>query len=229
MLISQLQSKNPYKLISKFVPAKSVHDLCDKSQAWQLQDLLRDEHGNEYYLINVDRDAYTLYLSEREHKNRRHELSFKEYLAMGMVNVDFNERQERLRRQLKEKSIQKKLEMLAPLPKQVSMTRNLLAMGTNDMSEEELYAYSSQLQEAQNSEESEEREDLDSGINQLQWAYEKLGFERDSVASSKEIKRSFYELSKKYHPDAAPVDRKDEYMTIFTEINQAYEVLTKNY
>ncbi len=52
--------------------------------------------------------------------------------------------------------------------------------------------------------------------------YEILGVDRD--ASEEEIKRAYYSLAKKYHPDMNPGNRK-EAEEKFKEISEAYEVL----
>ena len=45
------------------------------------------------------------------------------------------------------------------------------------------------------------------------------------AASAKEIKSKYRELTKKYHPDKAPEDRKAEYSETMAKINEAYDVL----
>ena len=44
--------------------------------------------------------------------------------------------------------------------------------------------------------------------------------------SDDEIKKSYYKLAKKYHPDKAPEDKKSEYEEKFKEICLAYEILS---
>lgn len=52
--------------------------------------------------------------------------------------------------------------------------------------------------------------------------YEVLGVNKDADAGS--IKRAYYQLAKKYHPDANPGDKAAEEK--FKEVNEAYEVLS---
>lgn len=52
--------------------------------------------------------------------------------------------------------------------------------------------------------------------------YAKLGLKTD--ASEEEIKKKFYSLAKKYHPDAADSKPIDE--TKFKQITEAYDVLS---
>lgn len=44
-------------------------------------------------------------------------------------------------------------------------------------------------------------------------------------ATEKEISKAFKQMSKKYHPDKAPADKKEEYTEKFKEINEAHDVL----
>ena len=52
--------------------------------------------------------------------------------------------------------------------------------------------------------------------------YEVLGVSKS--ASDSEIKKAFYKLAKKYHPDANPGDKEAE--ANFKEVNEAYSVLS---
>ena len=52
--------------------------------------------------------------------------------------------------------------------------------------------------------------------------YEVLGVSKG--ASDSEIKKAFYKLAKKYHPDANPGDKEAE--ASFKEVNEAYSVLS---
>lgn len=54
--------------------------------------------------------------------------------------------------------------------------------------------------------------------------YEILGVSRN--ASQDEIKRAFWELAKKWHPDRVPPEKKKEAEEKFKEINEAYQVLS---
>lgn len=54
--------------------------------------------------------------------------------------------------------------------------------------------------------------------------YEILGVPRN--ASQEEIKRAFWELAKKWHPDRVPPEKKKEAEEKFKEINEAYQVLS---
>lgn len=54
--------------------------------------------------------------------------------------------------------------------------------------------------------------------------YSKLGLHRG--AGQADIKRSFKRLATKYHPDRAPEGRKEEYNKLFSEISDAYSVLS---
>uniref|UniRef100_A0A0N4ZUL1 J domain-containing protein n=1 Tax=Parastrongyloides trichosuri TaxID=131310 RepID=A0A0N4ZUL1_PARTI len=60
----------------------------------------------------------------------------------------------------------------------------------------------------------------------LQNHYETLGVKKD--AKPKEIKKAFYDLSKKYHPDMNPGDHKKS-AEMFTMIAKAYEVLSNDF
>ena len=51
--------------------------------------------------------------------------------------------------------------------------------------------------------------------------YSVLGLQRD--ASQSEIKKKFYQLAKKYHPDAQKGKQSDE---MFKKVTSAYEVLS---
>jgi len=53
--------------------------------------------------------------------------------------------------------------------------------------------------------------------------YDRLGVKPD--ASESEIKKSFYKLAQRWHPDKNP-DNKEEAEEKFKEINEAYEVLS---
>ena len=52
--------------------------------------------------------------------------------------------------------------------------------------------------------------------------YEVLGVPK--TASKSELKKAFYKLAKKYHPDANPDDKEAE--AKFKEANEAYQVLS---
>jgi DnaJ-class molecular chaperone with C-terminal Zn finger domain len=54
--------------------------------------------------------------------------------------------------------------------------------------------------------------------------YEILGVPRN--ASQEEIKKAFWELAKKWHPDRVPPEKKKEAEEKFKEINEAYQVLS---
>jgi curved DNA-binding protein CbpA len=54
--------------------------------------------------------------------------------------------------------------------------------------------------------------------------YSKLGLNRG--ASAQEIKRAFKRLATKYHPDRAPASQKEEHNRLFSEISDAYSVLS---
>ncbi len=54
--------------------------------------------------------------------------------------------------------------------------------------------------------------------------YEILGVSRN--ASQEEIKKAFWELAKKWHPDRVPPEKKKEAEEKFKEINEAYQVLS---
>ena len=54
--------------------------------------------------------------------------------------------------------------------------------------------------------------------------YDALGVARD--ANTSQIKKAYYKLAKKYHPDKAPTDKKDEYTQKFQTIGEAYEILS---
>ncbi len=54
--------------------------------------------------------------------------------------------------------------------------------------------------------------------------YDILGVNKNSTKS--EIKKSYYKLARKYHPDKAPSDKEEEYNKKFQEISNAYEVLS---
>lgn len=47
-------------------------------------------------------------------------------------------------------------------------------------------------------------------------------------ATTAEIKKAFFKLSKKWHPDQAPAELKDEYRTKFQDLKKAYKILTKS-
>lgn len=51
--------------------------------------------------------------------------------------------------------------------------------------------------------------------------YETLGIER--TASKAEIKKAFYNLARKYHPDLHGSD--DYFLSKFNEVNEAYSIL----
>lgn len=53
--------------------------------------------------------------------------------------------------------------------------------------------------------------------------YDILGV--DKQCSQKDVKKSYHKLAKKYHPDKAPDDKKEEYTQKFQKINEAYEIL----
>ena len=54
--------------------------------------------------------------------------------------------------------------------------------------------------------------------------YEILGVTKN--ASKSEIKKKYYKLARKYHPDKAPEDKKEEHNKKFQTISNAYEVLS---
>lgn len=54
--------------------------------------------------------------------------------------------------------------------------------------------------------------------------YDILGIKKD--ASESEIKKEYYKLARKFHPDKAPPDKKEEYTKKFQKIGEAYEVLS---
>lgn len=54
--------------------------------------------------------------------------------------------------------------------------------------------------------------------------YEILGVPRN--ASQKDIKKAFWELAKKWHPDRVPPEKKKDAEEKFKEINEAYQVLS---
>ena len=54
--------------------------------------------------------------------------------------------------------------------------------------------------------------------------YDALGVKKDS--SKAQLKKAYYKLAKKYHPDKAPSDKKDEFTQKFQSIGEAYEVLS---
>jgi len=54
--------------------------------------------------------------------------------------------------------------------------------------------------------------------------YEILGVPRN--ATQEEIKKAFWELAKKWHPDRVPPEKKKEAEEKFKEINEAYQVLS---
>ncbi len=54
--------------------------------------------------------------------------------------------------------------------------------------------------------------------------YDILGVKRDT--SKSQIKKSYYKLAKKYHPDKAPEDKNEEYTKQFQKIGEAYEILS---
>ena len=56
--------------------------------------------------------------------------------------------------------------------------------------------------------------------------YDALGVKKD--ASKDQIKKAYYKLAKKYHPDKAPDDKKDEFTQQFQKIGQAYEILSND-
>jgi len=54
--------------------------------------------------------------------------------------------------------------------------------------------------------------------------YDTLGVNKD--ATQGEIKKAYYKLAKKYHPDKAPEEKKQEHNEKFQEIGHAYEILS---
>lgn len=54
--------------------------------------------------------------------------------------------------------------------------------------------------------------------------YDTLGVNKD--ANADQIKKAYYKLARKYHPDKAPDEKKEEYTEKFKEIGEAYEVLS---
>ena len=54
--------------------------------------------------------------------------------------------------------------------------------------------------------------------------YEVLGV--DKTADEKEIKKAYRKLARKYHPDVAEEDKKEEATEKFKEISEAYAVLS---
>lgn len=54
--------------------------------------------------------------------------------------------------------------------------------------------------------------------------YQTLGLEKG--CNQPDIKKAYYKLAKKYHPDKAPSDKKEEFTKRFQEIGEAYEVLS---
>jgi len=54
--------------------------------------------------------------------------------------------------------------------------------------------------------------------------YDRLGVKPD--ASESEIKKAFYKLAQKWHPDKVDASQKAEAEEKFKEINEAYEVLS---
>lgn len=226
--IQYLNNENSYKLVEKVILPQHLKRLREECVGWQLNDYVNDEEGNKYILINCDVETETIYLAPRENKNTRKAFSYKEYIARGMNNTDFSERQERLKLQLEQKAINERLKIIPPLPEQVSMSRNLLAMGTRDLTVEQMEAYNIVYEKAVQEEAGREyeRKDLSDGLNRIQDAYETLGFDRDAVASTNQIKKAFHKLCTKYHPDACDDDKRDEYTKKFTQINEAYNILS---
>lgn len=54
--------------------------------------------------------------------------------------------------------------------------------------------------------------------------YEELGVDKD--ASLSQIKKAYYNLARKFHPDKAHEDKKEEYTKKFQKIGEAYETLS---
>lgn len=56
--------------------------------------------------------------------------------------------------------------------------------------------------------------------------YKILGFSNSKNVSESDIKKAYYNLAKKYHPDKASDDKKEEYTKFFQKVGEAHEVLS---
>lgn len=223
---------NNWKRLYWAVPKMTVNKLAEKMEGFQREDYIVDDEDNNYYLYKIDPVNRLIWMKKNMRDAHILEFKFSEYIIRGMVNQSYEDRQKRMETMIKQKAIERRMENVPDLEINVSQSRLLLSIGTNSMSNEELNAYQDMLSEAQMKEMNEnlKKEKEVSGTDLIEKAYETLGFERGDILDTKQIRRRYHKLASKYHPDKAQNEQqKSEMSDKFTQIQQAYETLTKNY